>query len=112
MCNTFINAIFHFRSRHHFSNMKVNDYQYFIQSAVQKDLPWNTLVMFLTDLAPTLDQSREVIKILVHELEKWVSKAENEIKSDNSVPQIDDQQSLASSELSDSEVESMYCKHN
>ena len=94
------------------------DFQYFIRSAVEKKLAWNSLAYFLTDLAPTLDQSREVIKILVHELEKWVSKAENEIKSDNSVPQIgetfekyidehdqDDQQSLASSELSDSEDE-------
>ena len=58
--------------------VKVNDYQYFIQSAVQKDLPWNTLAMFLTDLAPTLDKSRQIIKILVQEREKWVAKVENE----------------------------------
>ena len=81
VCNSFINSIFHFRSRHHFTNMKVNDYQYFIQSAVQKDLPWNTLIMFLTDLAPTLDKSRQIIKTLVQELEKWVDKVENEAKN-------------------------------
>ena len=98
------------------------DYQYFIQSAVQQKLPWNTLSYFLTDLASTLDQSREIIKMLVVELEKWVSKIENEAKNDISLPQIqadqafekyidehdqDDRQSLASSELPDSEDESI-----
>ena len=92
------------------------DYQYFIQSAVHQKLPWNTLSYFLTDLAPTLDQTREVIKMLVVELEKWVSKSENKAKNDNSLPQIqaeetfekhNDQQSLAGSEMSDSEGESI-----
>ena len=64
------------------------DYQYFIQSALKRKLSWNTLAYFLTDLAPTLDKSREVIKILVQELEKWVSKAENEIKNGNNTPSI------------------------
>ena len=63
-------------------NKKVKvDFQYFIQSVLQKNISWNSLAISLTDLAPTLDQSRQVIKILVHELEKWVTKAENEAKS-------------------------------
>ena len=102
-----------------FIKRKTVDFQYFIQSAVEKKLAWNSLAYFLTDLAPTLDQSQEIIKLLVQELEKWVLKAENEIKNDNSVPQSqtfenhtyiydkDDQQSLASSEMPDSEDESI-----
>ena len=58
-------------------NKKVKvDFQYFIQSAVQKKIPWNCLTIFLTDLATTLDESRQVIKILVQELEKWVVSSE------------------------------------
>ena len=49
------------------------DFQYFIQSAVKEELPWKTLVSFLTDLTTSLDQSKEVIKILVEELEVWVT---------------------------------------
>ena len=48
------------------------DFQYFIQSAIEKKLSWESLAHFLTDLAPTLEKSRQVIKILVQELEKWV----------------------------------------
>ena len=59
------------------------DFEYFIQSAVDNKLPWNTLAYFLIDLAPTLDKSRQVIKILVQELEKWVTKVENETKEDD-----------------------------
>ena len=54
------------------------DYQYLIQSAVDKKLPWESLACFLTELAPTLDKSRKIIKILVQELEKWVTKVEND----------------------------------
>ena len=53
------------------------DFKYFIQSAIEKKIPWNVLTYFLTDLAPTLDKSKEVIEILVQELEKWVLKVEN-----------------------------------
>ena len=66
------------------------DFHYFIQSAVQKNISWNALAMFLTDLAPTLDQSREVIKILVQELEKWATKVENQGKDNEELlePQL------------------------
>ena len=56
------------------------DFQYFIQSDVNQELPWKTLVVFLTDLTTTPKKSKEVIKILVEELEKWVTKARNRNK--------------------------------
>ena len=55
------------------------DFNNFIQSAVEKKISWNTLAGFLTDLTTTKSKSNEVIKTLVQELEKWVSKVENEI---------------------------------
>ena len=71
------------------------DFQYFIQSAVEKKIQWNVLTYFLTDLAPTIDKSRQVIMILVKELEKWVRKWENASK--------DEENSLASLEISGSD---------
>ena len=53
------------------------DFQYFIQSAVNQELSWKTLAFFLTDLTTSPEKSKEVIKILVEELEKWVTKARN-----------------------------------
>ena len=74
--------------------VKVN-LKYFIQSAIQKDISWKALAIFLTDLVTTLDKSKEVIRILVQELEKWVSKVdENEIEIievPNSPPRIKDE---------------------
>ena len=66
---------------HPFDERRLVDFEYFIQSAVHNKLPWNTLAYFLTDLAPTLDKSRQVIKILVQELEKWVTKVENKTEN-------------------------------
>ena len=54
------------------------DFQYFIKSAIQREISWKSLAYFLTDLATTLNQSKQVIRVLVKELEKWVSKAEME----------------------------------
>ena len=56
------------------------DFNHFIQSAIEKKISWSTLAGFLTDLAATKAKSNEVIKTLVQELEKWVSKVENETK--------------------------------
>ena len=95
------------------------DFRYFIQSAIQKNLPWHTLATFLTDLAPTLEKCKQIIKILVYELEKWVTKAENEAKSCTSVSQShleytesdinnftyhEDQKLSKSSEMADFEI--------
>ena len=54
------------------------DFKYFIQSAMDKKISWTTLSCFLTELPTTVVKSQEVIKILVQELEKWVSKFESE----------------------------------
>ena len=45
------------------------DFSYFIRMALQDNMPWKTLTMLLKDLAPTLDGTREVIGILLRELE-------------------------------------------
>ena len=83
------------------------DFHYFIQSAVQKNISWNSLAIFLTDLTPTLDQSRQVIKILVQELEKWVSKIENETKEDdcNIFPESIVQDSISQDQASEHAIE-------
>ena len=53
------------------------DPEYFIQLAIQKEMPWKTLELMLTDLTTTLDRSKQLIRVLVQELEKWVLNAEN-----------------------------------
>ena len=72
-------------------------------------MPWTSLAFFLIDLAPTLEKSKEVIEILVQELQLWVSKAENyqdkelEVSNDNK----HDLKTIDSSEKSYSEDESI-----
>ena len=61
------------------------DFKYFIHSAIQKEISWKSLAFFLTNLISSLDKSKEVIRILVQELETWVTKVENDIEaSENS----------------------------
>ena len=48
--------------------------RYFIHSALQKKMSWSTLTYFLNDLTPTLEKSREVVEILVKEIEKLAIK--------------------------------------
>ena len=72
------------------------DFKYFIQSAIQKEIPWKSLAFFITNLIMSLDQSRAVIQILVDELEIWVLKVQNEIGNEmievpESFPEIEDQ---------------------
>ena len=45
------------------------DFSYFIRMALQDNMAWKTLAMILKDLTPTLDETREVISILLKELE-------------------------------------------
>ena len=45
------------------------DFSYFIRMAVQNNIAWKSLAMILKDLTPTLDETREVIGILLKELE-------------------------------------------
>ena len=54
------------------------DFNHFIQSTIQKKMPWNSLAFFLIHLAPTLEKSHKVIEVLVKELELWVVKVESD----------------------------------
>ena len=45
------------------------DFSYFVRMALQKNIPWESLAMILKDLTPTMDETRQVIGILLKELE-------------------------------------------
>ena len=45
------------------------DFSYFINMALQDRMSWKTLRTLLNDVAPTLNETREVISILLKELE-------------------------------------------
>ena len=45
------------------------DASYFVSKALQNALPWTSLEMILKDLAPTLDEANDVIRVLLKELE-------------------------------------------
>ena len=49
------------------------NFTYFIQMALQKKISWETLLVFLDDLTPTLIQSKQAIEVLVKELQKLQS---------------------------------------
>ena len=59
------------------------DTEYFIQLAMQKQIPWNSLTFMLTDLTTNLDISKQVIRILVQELEKLALKGETDTQETN-----------------------------
>ena len=50
--------------------------QHFIQKTIQKKMSWSTLSHLLTELATAPENSIEIIKTLLQELENWVSKVE------------------------------------
>ena len=45
------------------------DFSYLVGMSLQRRMPWETLASLLKDLAPTLEETREVISILLKELE-------------------------------------------
>ena len=45
------------------------DFSHFVSMALQNTMPWPTLSMLFKDLAPTLRETREIIGILLKELE-------------------------------------------
>ena len=60
------------------------NFNFFIQSTIQKNIPWKSLAFLLLNLATTHEKSKQVIEILVKELEFWVSKVEtNQIKNED-----------------------------
>ena len=49
------------------------DFSYFVGMALQNNMAWKTLAIILKELAPTLDETREVVSILLKELEAMQS---------------------------------------
>ena len=47
-----------------------NDFSYFVDMSLQNRMTWQTLDSLLRDLAPRLEETREVISILLKELAK------------------------------------------
>ena len=45
------------------------DFSHFVSLALRNTIPWPTLSMLFKDLAPTLNETREIIKVLLKELE-------------------------------------------
>ena len=87
------------------------DFQYFIQITIEKKMAWSTLLHLLTDLAATPQKSKQVIKMLLQELETWVSKVENN-SEDADFPETTSfnedrllEKSLQESEAMDDEIE-------
>ena len=52
------------------------EFKYFIKMAINKKMTWSTLEHLLTDLATNPIKSKQIIKTLLQELLKWVSKVE------------------------------------
>ena len=46
------------------------DFKHFINLALLNKLPWDSLVFVLKDWSTTLEESKEVIEVLVKELQK------------------------------------------
>ena len=64
-------------------NVYKTDFSYFVRMALKNDMPWKTLAIILKELTPTLVETREVICILLKELEKLQStlkKKDKELK--------------------------------
>ena len=59
-----------------------SNFEYFIKMALQKKISWETLMVFLDDLTPTLVQSKQAIEVLVKELQSLQSKLQED-KVDN-----------------------------
>ena len=79
--------------RQHRSNVKV-DFRYFISLALNNKLAWQSLPSILSDFTPTVEDSKEVIEVLLKELEKLhseLSRTRNvsDETSENEVIEID-----------------------
>ena len=59
-----------------------NDFSHFITMALQERMPWNILAFLLKRLAPTLNEAREIICILLTELKSLTINFAKERKGD------------------------------
>ena len=53
---------------------------YFVKMALQNTISWTSLAIILKDLAPTIDEARDVISILLNELESLQSSLDKKDK--------------------------------
>ena len=93
------------------------DFSHFVSMALQNTMPWPTLSMLFKDLAPTLNETREIIGILLKELEALQSKLqqkekllekyqrENDSFEENELWKVQDDVNVAESDTIDSEEE-------
>ena len=56
------------------------DFSYFVNLALQNKMPWNILALNFNSLAVTLNETREIISILLKELEALQSTLEKKEK--------------------------------
>ena len=80
--------------------------RYLIQMAIENKMPWSSLAHLLTDLAATPVKSKQIIKLLIQELEKWISKVENTSKNNSGFSENENkiETSLQETETGDHEV--------
>ena len=74
------------------------DFSYFVGMALQNNMAWKTLAIILKELAPTLDETREVVSILLRELEVMQSilkKKDKEIEIYRNVGSSEDPQNIS-----------------
>ena len=62
--------------------LKLN-FEYFITMATQDKISWDTLIVFLEDLTPTLDKSKQANIVLVKELQKMHQKLQEKGADDD-----------------------------
>ena len=55
----------------------------FIDSALKKEMPWDILDSIIDNMTPTLDKSKEVIKILLEIIHDKEEPTDKEIKESN-----------------------------
>ena len=77
------------------------NFDFFIQSTIQKNIPWKSLASLLIHLAPTPEKSKQVIEILVHELELWVAKVDSHQIKTTKIQANNDQNQDDNNKLSD-----------
>ena len=65
------------------------DFDYSVKMALNNKVSWPTLALMLQDMTPTLKQSRQLVKVLLKELQMLQEKFQNLAKGDM-IPSIDD----------------------
>ena len=62
------------------NKQKAPDFSHFVELTLRNRMPWKTLNSLLKDLAPTLNETREIICILLKELENLQSSLQKKEK--------------------------------